>query len=248
MKNISILNKDYKAITDKIISWIREKVSEAGCEGTVVGLSGGIDSSVTGVLCQKAFPDKNTGIIMPCESSPEDKKDAKALAHNFNIDYEVVDLIDTYREILSAMGVRETENNRIERGNIKPRLRMAVLYYHAGLKNRLVVGTDNRSELKLGYFTKYGDGGIDIAPLGNLVKMEVRVIARLLEIPEKIISKPPSAGLWEGQTDAGELGISYEQIDQYILTGEADDKTKEIVDRLEKENKHKLQVPAIPSF
>ncbi|MFW5995659.1 MAG: NAD+ synthase [Halanaerobiaceae bacterium] len=243
-----MLDKNYKKIIEKLVSWIKDRVTEAGCEGTVVGLSGGIDSSVTGALCQKAFPEQNMGLIMPCDSNPEDKEDATLVANQFNIKYKIVNLDESYREILSAMNVRKTENNLVERGNIKPRLRMTVLYYHAGLKNRLVAGTDNRSELKLGYFTKYGDGGIDIAPLGNLVKMEVREIARILGIPEKIINKPPSAGLWEGQTDAGELGISYEKIDRYILTGEADEKTKEVVDRLERKNKHKLQVPAIPGF
>ena len=122
-------------------------------------------------------------------------------------------------------------------------MRQSILIIH--LRNSLVIGTDNRSELKLGYFTKYGDGGIDLAPLGGLVKTEVREIARILDIPEEIITKPPSAGLWEGQTDEQELGISYEELDRYILTGAAPEEVKETVDQLAQKNQHKLEMPDI---
>lgn len=239
-----MLNKDYEAIIEELTDWLRVKITDAGCKGAVVGLSGGIDSSVTAVLCKKAFPENTLGLILPCKSNPQDKKDAVKIAERFDIDYQVHDLEKTFQTLYKEIGNPKTEN-KLAVANLKPRLRMTTLYYYANLQDSLVVGTDNLSELKLGYFTKYGDGGIDIAPLGGLVKTEVREIARLLGIPSEIINKPPSAGLWAGQTDEQELGLSYEDIDRYILTGEAPEEVQKIVDRREKQHSHKLESPPI---
>ncbi|AGB42417.1 NAD+ synthetase [Halobacteroides halobius DSM 5150] len=241
-----MLNKDYKKISQRLTTWIKERVQKAGCKGAVVGLSGGIDSAVTSVLSKRAFPDNTLGIIMPCYSNPQDAEDAKEIAKKFDIPYQIVDLSTTFDQLRETIGIEDTDNLAV--ANIKPRLRMTTLYYYASQQSSLVVGTDNRSELKLGYFTKYGDGGIDIAPLGNLVKSEVREVAKELGIPKRIITKAPSAGLWEDQTDEDELGITYEEIDRYILTGEAKPKVKKIVDKLAAKNKHKLQLPPIPKF
>ena len=239
-----MLDRDYEAITEQLVEWIGTKIEAAGCQGAVVGLSGGIDSSVTAVLCQRAVPDNMLGVILPCESNPQDKEDAVRVAEEFGIDYKVLDLEATFYTLLEEIEAEGSED-KLARANIKPRLRMTTLYYYANLRNSLVIGTDNRSELKVGYFTKYGDGGIDLAPLGGLVKTEVREIARILEIPDEIITKPPSAGLWSGQTDEQELGISYEQMDRYILTGEASEEVKKTVDQLEEKNQHKLEMPDI---
>lgn len=241
-----MLDRDYAQVSNKLVAWIKEQVVNAGCTGAVVGLSGGIDSSVTSVLCNKAFPKDTLGLIMPCYSDSQDAQDAKKVADQFDIPYQVINLEATYDQLLETIGVEETTN--LATANIKPRLRMTTLYYYASQRNSLVAGTDNRSELKLGYFTKYGDGGIDIAPLGNLVKSEVREVARELGISEEIITKAPSAGLWAGQTDEEELGITYEEIDRYILTGEARPEVKETVDKLAAQNEHKLQLPPIPEL
>ncbi|TDX52715.1 NAD+ synthase [Orenia marismortui] len=241
-----MLDKNYEEIIKGLIAWIQDKVKDAGGKGVVVGLSGGIDSSVTATLCKKAFPDNTLGLIMPCGSKPQDKEDAQLLADNFEMDYKEIDLEPVFNTMLDLFD--HCESNKLSRANIKPRLRMTTLYYYASLNDYLVVGTDNRSELKLGYFTKFGDGGIDLAPLGNLVKSEVREVAKILGVPESIITKAPSAGLWAGQTDEDELGITYEEIDHYILTGEASSKVKEIVDNLEAKNQHKLVLPPIPKF
>ncbi|WP_027339882.1 NAD+ synthase [Halonatronum saccharophilum] len=242
------LDKDYNQIIDKLVDWIKKKVNDAGCKGVVLGLSGGIDSAVTAVLCKRAFPDSTLGLIMPCYSNPEDKNDAKLLSDKFNIDYKVMDLSKTFDQMVELIGEGKEVEENLNLANIKPRLRMTTLYYFAGQRNSLVVGTDNRSELKVGYFTKYGDGGIDITPLGNLVKLEVREVARLLDIPKEIIEKAPSAGLWSGQTDEDEMGVTYEELDKYILTGEAPFNVKEVVDSLSTKSAHKLQTPPVPKF
>ena len=260
-----MLDRNYKEIEKKLIDWIRTKVKNADAEGAVIGLSGGIDSSVTSLLCKKAFPNNTLGLIMPCQSSPEDRIDAVKHAEKFKIKYKEINLTEVYEQFLESINKNDEEikldkiiNNKnineekqslkLALANMKPRLRMILLYYYANLNNYLVVGTDNRSELKLGYVTKYGDGGIDIAPLGNLLKLEVRGLAREMNIDQKIITKAPSAGLWENQSDQDEIGLSYREIDNYLAYGEGDEKTAEIIESISTKNSHKLQMPAIPDF
>jgi len=202
---------------------------------------------------------------MPCLSNPEDKVDAIKHAEKFGINYKEIDLGDLYQKFLQTIDSNDPEINleevinnqnlaaaedkvKLALANMKPRLRMTLLYYYANLNNYLVVGTDNRSELKLGYFTKYGDGGIDIAPLGNLVKLEVRGLARKMKIDQKIITKKPSAGLWNGQNDQDEIGLSYREIDYYIVDGKADAETAAKIEKIAASNQHKLELPAIPDF
>ncbi len=242
------LRKDYDLMIDQLVTWIKEQITRADCQGAVVGLSGGIDSSVTAALCKKAFPETTLGVIMPCESQPQDGKDAQFLAEQLNIDYKVILLDQTYQTLLKALHNSEAPTHKLAYANIKPRLRMTTLYFYANLTNSLVVGTDNRSELKIGYFTKYGDGGIDITPLGNLVKTEVQELARLLDIPQPIREKRPSAGLWLGQEDEVELGFGYQDLDYYILNKSAEPAIKERIDSLAKKNNHKLKLPPIPDF
>mgnify|MGYP006271776081 CR=1 FL=1 len=237
-----MLERNYAEISNRLVKWIQNKVLDAGCQGAVVGMSGGIDSSVTAVLSKRAFPNNMLAFIMPCESDSQDKEDAITVAEKFDIEYEVLDLTDIYEQLLAKI---KQEDDKLAEANIKPRLRMTTLYYYANLNNYLVVGTDNKSELTLGYFTKYGDGGIDLAPLGDLVKTEVREVAKILDIPEDIITKLPSAGLWSGQTDEEELGVSYEAIDRYILTGEGQAQVKNVVEQAQKKNEHKLKMPEI---
>lgn len=260
-----MLDRNYEKIERNLVDWIREKVGAAGCQGAVIGLSGGIDSSVTSLLCQKAFPQNTLGIIMPCLSNPEDKVDAVKHAEKFGIKYKEIDLSSPYQKLLQTINQYDPESDledlidnqnlaaaqgrqKLALANLKPRLRMSLLYYYANLNNYLVVGTDNRSELKLGYFTKYGDGGIDIAPLGNLVKLEVKGLARQMGIDQKIITKKPSAGLWDGQSDQDEIGLSYREIDYYIVDGEADAETAAKIEKISAANQHKLELPAVPNF
>jgi NAD+ synthase len=259
----NVIKRDYSKLETDLINWLKEKIKNAGAEGAVVGLSGGIDSSLTSLLCKKAFPDNTLGLIMPCGSNPQDQEDAEKHAEKFSIEYKIINLNNIYQEFINTIDNVENKINLNEKiktdkkinstlkmalANVKPRLRMTTLYYYAALNNYLVVGTDNRSELKLGYFTKFGDGGIDLAPIGNLVKTEVRALAEELGIAEDIITKPPSAGLWEDQKDEKELGISYEEIDKYILTGKAAQNIEEKIEAVSKQNAHKLKLPDIPDF
>ena len=210
-------------LADKLVLWIREKTLAAGCKGVVVGVSGGLDSSVVTVLCHRAFPQNVLGVVMPCYSSPEDEEHALAVASKFSITTRVVVLDPVFDTLLKALAGDKVEPgvSRIAEANLKVRLRMLTLYYFANQLKYIVAGAGNRSELSVGYFTKYGDGGVDILPLGNLVKSQVRELAGFLAIPQPIIDKSPSAGLWQGQTDEGELGISYDELDRYLVAGEA---------------------------
>jgi NAD+ synthase len=205
-------------LSDKINRWIKQKVKEAGAEGVVFGLSGGVDSSVVTALCKKALGDRILALIMPCHSEPSDEQDAYLVAARLGIKTEKVVLDSLWDEFARILPASHTQ---LSLANLKPRLRMAILYYFANDLNYLVVGSGNKSELSIGYFTKYGDGGVDILPLGGLLKTQVRELARELDIPAKIIEKPPTAGLWTDQTDEKEIGLSYEQLDKTIMALES---------------------------
>ncbi|MFH1542705.1 MAG: NAD(+) synthase [bacterium] len=204
---------------NKIIKWLQGQVKSAGAKGCVFGLSGGIDSAVVGALCKQAFPHDALGIFMPCYSIEQDLKDARDLADKFKIKTTLVDLCPVLNEVYAQVEGKpyDGKESNLAIANLKPRLRMISLYYHANKNNYLVVGTGNRSEAVMGYFTKYGDGGVDLLPLGNLLKSQVCELAKELGVPEQIITKAPSAGLWEGQTDEQEMGITYQQLDEIIL-------------------------------
>ncbi|MFC1860740.1 NAD(+) synthase [Chloroflexota bacterium] len=234
-------------IADRLISWIKEQVAISGCKGVALGMSGGIDSSVVAVLCRRAFSQNTLGVIMHCYSNPQDSEHALAVAEKFSIPTRTVVLdtvFDTFLKMLSS-GAPDCGTSRLAESNLKARLRMTTLYYHANKLHYVVVGSGNRSELSTGYFTKYGDGGVDILPIGNLVKREVRELAGYLGVPQAIIDKPPSAGLWPGQTDEAELGFSYEELDCYLVSGEACDEFRERVDAMVAACQHKCQPPPI---
>jgi len=237
-------------LKNKLVSWIRQQVEMAGAGGAVFGLSGGIDSSVTAILCKESLKNRCLALLLPCNSLKKDIKDAYLIINKFSIPYKEVLLDDLYNKLISILPktTLNKKNHHIAKANLKPRLRMLILYYFANNLNYLVVGTGNRSELTVGYFTKYGDGGVDILPLGNLTKSQVRKLAKYLKIPKKIIGKPPSAGLWKGQTDEGEMGITYNKIDKYIISGRIEKSFKEKIEEMIIKSVHKRKMPAIPDF
>jgi len=159
-------------------------------------------------------------LVMPCHSKDSDVQDARFFANKSDIRSEDIDLTGLYDACLKIL----PGGGKIARANLKPRLRMLTLYYFANALNYLVAGTGNRSEITMGYFTKYGDGGVDILPIGDLLKTDVKKLARHLGVPERIVNKAPTAGLWEGQTDEGEMGITYPELDRIILAMESKNK------------------------
>jgi len=241
---------DLQQLGEKLVSWIRDKVLAAGCKGIVLGMSGGLDSSVTAVLCHRAFPQSVLGVFMPCYSNPRDREHALLVADQFSIPIKTVKLDATFDTLLKLLpgDPVEPDASRQAEANLKARLRMLTLYYFANRLKYAVVGSGNKSELATGYFTKYGDGGVDILPLGNLVKEQVKELAGFLGIPSEIISKPPSAGLWEGQTDEDELGLSYQELDRYLITGEASNELRQKIESMIAASSHKRQSPPVADF
>lgn len=220
---------------EDLTAWLRQRVAIAGSHGIVVGLSGGIDSAVVIRLAQLATGGNVVGVIMPCHSDPQDEADARLVADQFGVRTVRIDLAPSYDRLVADLratvesvpgthaaaspGETSDPRARLPLANVKPRLRMTTLYYVANSLNYLVAGTGNRSELTIGYFTKYGDGGVDVLPIGRLLKSEVRELARELEVPEPVITKAPSAGLWLGQTDEHEMGFTYADLEHYLTKG-----------------------------
>ena len=234
-------------LTQHLIDWIGAEVTAGGGGGAVFGLSGGIDSAVVTALAKKAFPHHTLGVVMPCHSEPQDAADGALVAHHFGVAVTTVDLGPVYDLLLETLAASSSDlpESRLATANLKPRLRMTTLYAFANQLGYRVLGTGNRSEIAVGYYTKYGDGGADLLPLGSLVKSEVRELARRLGVPERIIDKPPSAGLWADQTDETEMGLTYEELDAHLLTGAASPAVKARVDALHDASEHKRALPRI---
>ncbi|MHB1654258.1 MAG: NAD(+) synthase [Desulfitobacteriaceae bacterium] len=234
---------------DTAIEWLKEQTRKAGAEGVVVGISGGVDSAVVSGLCKRAFPERSLGVIMPAHSHPLDREDALLIAETHKIKVLEVDLGEVHTGIMSRVQVSlantgyQPEGLKISQGNLKARLRMSTLYAVANALNYLVVGTDNAPESYTGYFTKYGDGGVDILPISSLTKTEVRVWALALGLPDKIASRVPTAGLWPGQTDESEMGLTYDIIDRYLLGERVPMDIRERIETLHNRSEHKRLLP-----
>lgn len=230
-------------LADHLAAWISDQVRGRGAKGAVVGLSGGIDSAVVAALCARGLGAGSVWTLgMPIRSAPEDLEDALAVAECLGVPVRVVELGAAYDAMLAALGP-EVAANRMAAANVRPRLRMTTLYAEAATRGALVVGTGNRDELAVGYFTKYGDGGVDLLPLAQVTKGEVRDLARVLGLPQRVLDRPPTAGLWQGQTDEAELGFTYADLDRYLLTGEGSPELREAVEARRRAASHKLEMP-----
>lgn len=238
--------RDYKAEFEGRVAFIRELVRSSGVSGIVFGNSGGKDCALVGILC-KAACDDTVGIIMPCASKRNfgmDADDGRALADRFGIESRIIDLTPVREAHMQQLGT-VTDLNDMAITNLAPRLRMTTLYAVAAAENRLVAGTGNRSERYMGYFTKWGDGASDFDPISDLTATEVFEFLEYLHAPRCIIDKAPSAGLFDGQTDEAEMGVTYKAIDNYLLYGEVNDEDKAIIDRYHRRSEHKRRPIAV---
>lgn len=226
---------------NEIINWIKEKVLEANAKGIVFGISGGIDSAVLAGLVKRAFPENSLGIIMPCNSNPQDEEHAILVADSLGLEVGKVDLSNTYEQFIKSLNLYN--DNKMALANIKPRLRMTTLYYYAQFNNYLVAGATNKSEFTVGYFTKHGDSGVDLMPLASFTKTEIRKMAEFLNIPKIVIEKPPTAGLWKNQTDEKEMGFGYGVLDSYIENKTAPKDVAEKIQNMYKRSEHKRNYP-----
>ena len=243
-----------------IEAFIVHSVRESGRDGVILGLSGGIDSALVAKLCADAIgPGRVVALALPDGKGGRDLKDARRFANAIGIGFRIVNI----GPIASAMEKRlkASEADTVARGNLRARARMTVLYYVANTENRVVMGTGNKSEILIGYDTKFGDAGADFMPIGDLYKTQVREMASHLGLPPEIVDKTPTAGLWPGQTDEGELGITYDELDRVLLGIELQMEPEAIaekagvpldrvryVETLVASSVHKRKMPLIPKL
>ncbi|TEX85797.1 NAD+ synthase [Campylobacter sp. CH185] len=211
---------DWQKITEKMCDFIQEKVKNSQSQGVVLGLSGGIDSALVATLCKRALKENVFALLMPTQiSNKANLEDALRLCADLNLEYKIIEI----QSILDAF-IKQSENTTlVSLGNFAARIRMSLLYDYSALKNSLVIGTSNKSELLLGYGTIYGDLACAFNPIGSLYKSEIYALAKYLNLHENFIKKAPSADLWENQSDEGDLGFSYAKIDEGLKALEAND-------------------------
>ena len=222
----------------EIEKFLKEYFESSHMDSYVLGLSGGVDSSLVAAIARKAVgKDKLYCYAIDVESNPDDIKDAKEVAKQLDVNVEVVNLTDTYHSYLESL--KGKEFIRLTKSNLKVRMRMVALFAYAQEKKGLVLGTDNADERYVGYFTKYGDGAVDLLPICHLTKSEVREACKFYGLDEELSNRVATAGLFEGQTDEDEMGIAYKDLDDYLLGKEIDPKAKERIEYLHKISEHK---------
>ena len=206
---------------DRAAGWLRDYAAATGAAGYVTGLSGGVDSATAAGLAVRAVGSQNVlGVLLPCHSQPDDARLGQLVADTFGMPTVTVDLSRAHDDLIGALPPSDSVLATV---NVKPRLRMTALYYLAQANNYLVLGSSNRTEIAVGYFTKHGDGGADLLPLASFSKTQVWELARQLGVPLEVVDRPPTAGLWPGQTDEEEMGITYAELDGVLAAIEAGD-------------------------
>ena len=224
----------------EIEKFVKDYLEESHQKQYVLGLSGGVDSSLVAAITKTAVgKDKLTCIMMPIDSNPADLEDAKEVAKELDVNYIVIDGSGSYHKIVDDFAVNGIELDTMTRANLKVRIRMCILYAYAQKVGGLVIGTDNACERYTGYFTKYGDGGVDVLPIPYLLKREVMEACKYYGISDRLAERTPTAGLFEGQTDETEMGIKYDVLDDYLLGKEVDEKSKARIEYLHRISEHK---------
>ncbi|MCL2587702.1 MAG: NAD(+) synthase [Firmicutes bacterium] len=240
---IRITDKNAQEYIQDIGDWTRGHVEKLNSNGVVIGMSGGMDCSVVARICQLAGIDVHLVTMPDGDTMGTHFEDAMQFSQQFGIPLQVVDIKEPCDAVEHQIGI---PLGALERSNIRPRIRMTVLYALAQEMGRFVIGTSNLDERLLGYFTKHGDGASDFNPLGDITKEEIRILARHLDLPERIITKPPSAGLEEGQTDEGDFGFTYKQSNDYIREGTSgNDQVNKMIEQRIARNGHKLALATI---
>lgn len=210
-----LLKIDPARETQRITAFIRQAVKKASADGVVVGLSGGVDSAVVGALCVRAIgKEKVTAVMLPSKFTPStDLEDAEVLAYTWGARVKRVEISPAVDSLTSSF---DLESDRIANANVQARVRMTMLYYVSNSNNLIVAGTGDKSEELIGFFSKFGDGGVDFLPIAHLYKTQVRELGRHLGLPDKVVDKPASPGLWPGHTAAEELPADYDKLDPLL--------------------------------
>lgn len=239
--------EEYLKVIEK---FIKDYLENNHMDKIILGLSGGVDSSLVAALCKEAVgKDRLMCIMMPIESHPSDLEDAISVAKALDVNYLVVDGSDTFKAAKEAFLKTGVEFDKSTLSNLKVRIRMSYLFAYAQKERGLVIGTDNMDERYTGYFTKYGDGAADLLPIVYLTKAEVVKAAEMLGVPAKLAQRTPSAGLFEGQTDEGEMGVTYAHLDAYLLGKEIPEEAKAKIERLHRISEHKrVPIPTPEEF
>lgn len=258
-----LLSINWAEVADAIGSFLIDYLRKSGGRGYVIGVSGGIDSSTAIYLATKYVGSKQVhALIMPdSRTTPKDDiEDALKIVEKTSVSYNIIYIDKIFDEYINTLPFSST--NKIPNGNLRARIRMNILYYYANVNNYLVLGTGDRSELLIGYYTKYGDGAVDILPLGSLYKTQVRALAKFLGVPQNIVTKPSSPRLWPGHLAEEELGMKYEEIDLILYslfdlglspndtakyTGVSLDKVYKVI-KMHINSRHKRRLPPIPSI
>ena len=229
----------------EIEQFLRDYIEKAHCNKYILGISGGVDSSLCAALAKNAVgKDRLLCLILPIESQKADENDALDLAKQLDLNYEIVDGTEIFKGYVETFKKLGQDFDRSTLGNLKARIRMSILYAYAQKYNGLVIGTDNADERYTGYFTKHGDGAADILPIAHLLKGEVVQASKILGISDHLAERVPTASLFEGQTDETEMGVTYKDLDHYILGGKVDEAVEKRIQHLHKISEHK-RVPTL---